>query len=77
MAYRTGRTPEYSCGNYMPQYDKDDDISDYQRKLNTQIQKELDERGASGVPWDEVPDDLFDEAEEAAKKMVGEDPDAS
>ena len=62
----------------MPKYDEDDDseISDYQRKLNTQIQEELDKLGASGVPWDEVPDDLFDQAEKAAKKIVGEDPDA-
>lgn len=61
----------------MPQYDEDDDseISDYQRKLNTQIQEELDERGASGLSWDEVPDDLFDEAVKEAKKIVGEDPD--
>jgi hypothetical protein len=63
----------------MPQFDEDDDneISEYQRKLNTQIQEELDARGASGVPWEEVPDDLFDEAEKAAKKVVGDDPDAS
>lgn len=59
----------------MPQYDEDDDISEYQRKLNTQIQEELDDRGAGGIPWEEVPDDLFEEAEEAAKKIVGEDPD--
>jgi hypothetical protein len=61
----------------MSRHDEDDDveISDYQRKLNTQIQDELNARGLSGLDWEEVPADLFDEAEKAAKAIVGEDPD--
>jgi len=61
----------------MSRHDEDDDveISDYQRKLNTQIQDELNARGLSSLDWEEVPADLFDEAEKAAKAIVGEDPD--
>jgi hypothetical protein len=61
----------------MARHDEDDDveISDYQQKLNTQIQDELKARGASGLDWDEVPADLLDEAEKAAKAIVGKDPD--
>jgi hypothetical protein len=53
---------------------KMDGLTEYQEMLNTQIQEELNRRGAAGVPWDDVPDALFDEATAAAEKIVGEDP---
>lgn len=55
--------------------DDEDEVSEYQQKLNSQIQDELNARGVGSLSWDEVPADLFDEAEKAAKAIVGEDPD--
>ena len=62
-------------GVEMSKYD-DDGMSEYQRMLSAQIQEKLDRRGAAGVPVEELPDELYEEAVEAAKKIVGDDPKA-
>ena len=49
-------------------------ISEYQRKLDAQIQDELNERGVGSLPPEEVPLELLEEATEAAVKIVGEKP---
>lgn len=51
-----------------------EELTDYQKALNAQIQLELDQRGAAGVPWDDVPADLFNEATTEAEKVVGDNP---
>lgn len=59
----------------MPQND-DGEMTPYQNMLNTQIQAELNELGLTGVPWEDVPDSLFEDALKRAEEIVGPNPNA-
>jgi len=60
----------------MYDYDDDDGRSDWE-KARDDAAKEYLEKVCPGVPLDEVPDDLMNEADRVAREVVGPNPDES
>lgn len=56
-------------------YDEDDDDrTDWERARDDAMKEHLD-KVAFGVPYEDVPDELFEEAEKVALDVVGPNPD--
>lgn len=55
-------------------YDDDDDRTDWEKARDDAAKEYLD-KIAPGVPYDEVPDDLWEEADKDARDVVGPNPD--
>lgn len=53
---------------------EEDDIHPWDAAFSEAVREYLDKAGCSGLEWDEIPAELFREAEREALKVVGPRP---